>query len=47
MKGIGYLILIFTTLYMAILYDSEALVFLAGVEILLPLLLFLLLFAGN
>lgn len=47
MKRISYVILIVTTLYMAVLYNSAALVFLAGVEILLPLLLFLLLFVGN
>ena len=38
-RRIGYLILLFATIYIAVIYDSSSLIFLAGVEILLPLFL--------
>lgn len=47
MKRVCYVILVSATLYLAALYNSPAIVFLAGVELLLPLFLFLLLFVGN
>lgn len=47
MKRICYIILTISTLYLAVLYNSAAIVFLAGVELLLPLFLFLPLFVGN
>ncbi len=47
MKQVGYVILVFATLYLAVLYNSPAIVFLAGVELLLPLFLFLLLLVGD
>ncbi len=38
-RRIGYFILLFATIYIAVIYDSSSLIFLAGVEILLPLFL--------
>ena len=39
MRRIGYLVLLLTTLYVALIYDSSSLIFLVGVEFFLPLLL--------
>lgn len=38
-RRIGYLALLLTTIYIAVIYDSSSLIFLAGVELFLPLFL--------
>ena len=44
-KRIVYAVLLALTVYLAIIYSSTSLIFLAGVEIFLPLFLFMILMA--